>query len=308
MRPSIKEWLGEDRPKQYCTFVGSRSMLRHTWDRALALSTPERLVTVVAREHRSFLEAEAENGGIPGNLLEQPRDRGTAVGVLFPLAFVLARDPRALVLIVPADHFIRPESGFLRVAASACLLAQKLQRLVLLAATPDRPETDYGWLLPHRLPGATAGSAPLPLQELHEKPDPERARELQAAGALWNTMITASPASTLWRLGQQRLPEAAAGLRVLSPLLERAEGCFPDTASELVALDSTYRTLPRGDFSRDVLATASTRPLVLPLGDVEWNDWGRPERIAQTLAPLGKQSSFAARGVTAFEAAADGSA
>ena len=33
-RPFIQEWLGVAVPKQYCTFVGTRSMLQHTWDRA----------------------------------------------------------------------------------------------------------------------------------------------------------------------------------------------------------------------------------------------------------------------------------
>ncbi len=30
MRPLIRSWIGENRPKQYCTFVGSRSMFQHT--------------------------------------------------------------------------------------------------------------------------------------------------------------------------------------------------------------------------------------------------------------------------------------
>ena len=30
----IRRWLGYEKPKQYCTFVGSRSMFQHTLDRA----------------------------------------------------------------------------------------------------------------------------------------------------------------------------------------------------------------------------------------------------------------------------------
>lgn len=33
-RPFIKEWLGYHKPKQFCSFVGRRSMLQHTWGRA----------------------------------------------------------------------------------------------------------------------------------------------------------------------------------------------------------------------------------------------------------------------------------
>ncbi len=33
MRPFIRRWLGHHKPKQYCTFVGSRSLFQHTVDR-----------------------------------------------------------------------------------------------------------------------------------------------------------------------------------------------------------------------------------------------------------------------------------
>ena len=39
-RPFIEQWLGRHKPKQYCTFVGNRSMLQHTFDRADRLVRP----------------------------------------------------------------------------------------------------------------------------------------------------------------------------------------------------------------------------------------------------------------------------
>jgi hypothetical protein len=55
LRPLITRWLGVHRPKQYCTFVGSRSMLRHTLDRAERLTGVERTLVVVARQHEPRL-------------------------------------------------------------------------------------------------------------------------------------------------------------------------------------------------------------------------------------------------------------
>jgi len=40
----IRHWLGYEKPKQYCTFVGSRSMFQHTLDRAARLTPWERVV------------------------------------------------------------------------------------------------------------------------------------------------------------------------------------------------------------------------------------------------------------------------
>jgi hypothetical protein len=42
----IRRWLGHEKPKQYCTFVGSRSMFQHTLDRTDRLTPWERVVVV----------------------------------------------------------------------------------------------------------------------------------------------------------------------------------------------------------------------------------------------------------------------
>ena len=41
MTDFIQRWLGYPRPKQYCTFVGDRSLFQHTLDRASALCRQE---------------------------------------------------------------------------------------------------------------------------------------------------------------------------------------------------------------------------------------------------------------------------
>ncbi|TKS59515.1 MAG: mannose-1-phosphate guanylyltransferase [Nitrospira sp.] len=52
LAPMIKRWLGEERPKQYCAFTGTRSMLQHTVDRADCLTVPEQRVTVVGAHYQ----------------------------------------------------------------------------------------------------------------------------------------------------------------------------------------------------------------------------------------------------------------
>ena len=41
----VHRWLGRPTPKQYCAFVGTRSMFQHTLDRASRLTPPDRIVT-----------------------------------------------------------------------------------------------------------------------------------------------------------------------------------------------------------------------------------------------------------------------
>src|SRR3972149_2563458 len=50
----VRQFLGSDRPKQFCRIIGTRSMLRHTWDRSARLVPPERIVTIIIWEEDRF--------------------------------------------------------------------------------------------------------------------------------------------------------------------------------------------------------------------------------------------------------------
>ncbi len=39
---------------------------------------------------------------------------------------------------------------------------------------------------------------------------------------------------------------------------------------------------------------AADRMVAMPMDDVHWSDWGRPQRIADTLAKIGRSQSFPA--------------
>ena len=77
MRPLIRLWLGENRSKQYCMFVGSHAMFQHTTDRARWVASYECVMTVVTREHRTILN-ELANGNPPGLAFKQPSNLGGA--------------------------------------------------------------------------------------------------------------------------------------------------------------------------------------------------------------------------------------
>jgi hypothetical protein len=86
-----------------------------------------------------------------GQVLEQPQARGTAVGVFWPLAQVISRASEAIVLILPSDHFFYPERQFVAQLRDAVDFARAYtNRIILVGAVADAPETDYGWIEPGR--------------------------------------------------------------------------------------------------------------------------------------------------------------
>lgn len=72
----IHSQYGTDAPKQYCTFTGARSMLRHTIDRAEMLIKPDRVLTIVRRDHSRYTENQLADRP-PGTVIVQPLNRET---------------------------------------------------------------------------------------------------------------------------------------------------------------------------------------------------------------------------------------
>ncbi|HEX7765277.1 MAG TPA: sugar phosphate nucleotidyltransferase, partial [Nitrospira sp.] len=203
----VQRWLGRQRPKQFCTFVGTRSMLQHTLDRAARLAPVERSVLVIAQTHRQEAMMQLDGGRV-GTVLLQPANRDTAAGVFLPLTYVRARDSRATVVIYPSDHFVYPEDQFLDNVRDAVLAAERLEgRIVLLGVAPDRLELDYGWILPgQRIVHSGAKQIRTVLKFL-EKPAAQQADEALSGNALWNTLVVTAKVNMLWELGQQCFPD-----------------------------------------------------------------------------------------------------
>lgn len=280
----VQRWLGKQKPKQFCTFVGTRSLLQHTLDRAARLAPMGQSVLVVARTHREEAMAQVDGRGV-GTLLFQPANRDTAAGVFLPLTYIRARDPHATVVIYPSDHFVYPEETFIDAVRDAVLAAEQLPRhIVLLGAAPDRLELDYGWILPgQRLPRAGKKLVQT-VQRFLEKPTAQQADEALSSRALWNTMVMTAKVDTFWQLGRLCFPD----------LMERFErlGRAIGTSEEARVMEAIYRDMPLKNFSADLLQQAPDRVAVTELMDTLWSDWGRPERIAEALRRIDRTPAF----------------
>jgi len=281
MRESIRERFGHPYPKQYCRFQGTRTMLEHTLDRATQLVGEDRVVTVIRKRHRVFLSA----NGVPGRVVEQPASKDTAAGLLFPASYVLAEDPDALVHVFPSDHFIFPEDRFVELMRrSAELVRSQPDRIVLMGAEPKGPETDYGWIQPGKAlssDAATISIAPREVVGFCEKPHQELANLLYAHGALWNTLIFSCRIQTLWQLAERYLPDLHNQFDRFVTILPELEREAPEFREQ--AVSNLFATLPHANFSHRLLTRAARHCLVLPIMNVIWSDWGRPERVDQML-------------------------
>ena len=274
LAPLTRALYGWELPKQFAVLHRGRSLLQTTMDRIAPLVPPERTVVVVGMAHGDLAKLQlAAYRGV--EIVAQPRNLDTGPGILLPLTHVLAHDPGASVVVLPSDHYVtdpRPLLSAVRTAVETSVRVEAL--LTLLGVVPDRAETDYGWIVPGpRVDRGTDGRV-RGVRRFVEKPSPLEAQNLLGLGALWNTFISISRASTYWDLARMHLP-------VQAGLFEKYHLQI-DRPGQDRLLDALYAAMESANFSRAVLERAESLA-VLPVAGTSWSDWGRPERILRSL-------------------------
>jgi mannose-1-phosphate guanylyltransferase len=284
LQPLVQRWLGQHKPKQYCTFLGTRSMFQHTLDRSDRIVAPERRVTIVARDHEHYARPQFSSRNM-GKVILQPANRETAAGIFLGLAWIRSHNPQATVVIFPSDHFIYPEERFVEMTHSLARAAKNLKHWVfLLGAPPDSPEPEYGWVQPGAHLGWIDGCRLRGAHGFLEKPNLEGCQRAMRAGALWNTMVIAAKVETLWSLGWRCVPEM---MRLFEAYSESVA-----SSQEGPVLEGIYQVMPTRNFSAHLLQEVPKHIAVMELLDVIWSDWGKPERIAETLRQIGREPMF----------------
>jgi mannose-1-phosphate guanylyltransferase len=229
LAPLVQRIHQDGRPKQYAVLVGSRSLLRQTLDRVALSVARTRTVVVATKSHAPFLAAELGGSDAPKTLV-QPADLGTAAGILLPVHWTLRRDPKAIVAVFPSDHFIADDAAFMRHIAELARIAERHPaRMFLVGATPDSPETGYGWIEPGSQ--LEAGDVRL-VRRFWEKPSSETARACMARRCLWNTFVMVARASPIVEAGRRALPSLHEALMRIGP--------YWDTGGEGRAIERVY--------------------------------------------------------------------
>lgn len=275
-QPFIRSQFGTDRPKQYYRLFGGRSMLRHTLARAEHLIPPERLVTVATRPHLPYAQEELHDRPA-GTVIVQPSNRETGPGLLLPLLHILRQDPKAVVVVLPADHFIVEEARFMaHVEQAVAFVADAPGCLVLLGVEATRPDAQYGWIETGDVFGHRHRTDVYHVRRFWEKPDRSTAHSLFLDGCLWNTLVLVTRAWWLLTLFKTFAPALSGFFDGLQP--------FIGSSGEAEAVERLYGRLPAVDFSRTILAQRPPRLAVLRVKDVYWSDWGNPAQVQLDLA------------------------
>ncbi len=192
-------------PKQFLTLFGESSLLRQTYERIQAMFPPERVIVVTNAAYVHLVKAQIPE--LPdGNVIGEPMARNTAPCIAMAAEVLLARDPDAVMAVLPADHSIRRVDQFMEVLQLCMDEAKDSEGLYTIGITPNRPETGYGYI--QYDPSSKRATAKV--KTFAEKPDFETAQAFLASGDfLWNSGMFVWRADRIKEEFRRHLPEMA---------------------------------------------------------------------------------------------------
>jgi mannose-1-phosphate guanylyltransferase / mannose-6-phosphate isomerase len=251
-------------PKQLLSLVSDKTMLQETVLRLAGLPEVMPPLMVCGNEHRFLIAEQLRQIGVaPMGILLEPEGRNTAPAVAAAAHFLLADDPDAVLLVLPADHVIEDVPAFhaavLRAAGAVAAGA-----LATFGIVPSGPETGYGYI--RRGDSVPALDGCFGVARFVEKPDLATAEGfISDGGYFWNSgMFLFSAARYLDEL------------QVLRP--EIADSCRKAVREGYRDLDfcrlheASFAACPSD--SIDYAVMEHTRHAVVVPADIGWSDVG----------------------------------
>jgi len=253
-------------PKQFLHFFNGdgRSLLGTTLGRLGSDNDFAAPIVVCNSDHRFLVQEEVARAGIdPQAIILEPVARNTAAAVAVAALFAQRQNPNAILAVMPSDHIVDDEPGFVDGIKRAAQIAAT-GRLVLFGIKPAEAHTGYGYI--HQGAPLDAESGGFAVEAFCEKPKRAVAEQYVAAGDyFWNSGIFVLGARTF-------LTE----LERLDPRIFEAARDALDAATEdlgFLRLEATaFAESP--NISIDYAVMEKTKAAaMLPL-DVGWSDVG----------------------------------
>jgi mannose-1-phosphate guanylyltransferase len=262
-----------DKPKQLLDLFGNGTLLEATINRLAGLVPVENILILTnslqvesVRKIASMLPAE--------NIFAEPAKRDTAPAVALGIGLVSARNPDAIMMVLPSDQLIKDHHAYQSVMRDALACAEHSDGLVTIGIKPTWPCPSYGYIERGErasIPGMDFQHPPVEVKRFREKPNPELAEEfLSTGGFSWNAGMFVWSLPTVIRQLAAHAPELAefiSELRGSGDLSATIEAQFP----KLTAVSIDYALMETADRVLNIEAT------------FDWDDVGSWVSIAKYL-------------------------
>lgn len=176
-------------PKQFLNISGSKSMIQQSIDRLEKMIDISQIFIVTNGLYAELIKAQIPH--LPhDNIIIEPMGRNTAPCIGLASILIEEKFPDSTMIVLPSDHIIENEEGFVKILKTAVEVAQSSTSLVTLGIQPTYPETGYGYIESTDHKNVINELEVYKVNKFVEKPDQATAQSYMEAGNFyWNSGI-----------------------------------------------------------------------------------------------------------------------
>jgi mannose-1-phosphate guanylyltransferase len=175
-------------PKQLLKLVTSRTMAEETLARVAAFSSKGVKPLVITSKAIADRMKELLPKKWQYDMIIEPVGKNTAPAVALAASWIEQKYGPSVMVVLSADHDIRPKDEFTLAMKFAVDLAEKTEALVVFGVKPSRPDTGYGYIKLGKKIVESDGVNGYSVKHFVEKPTEKKAQKFVADGGyMWNS-------------------------------------------------------------------------------------------------------------------------
>jgi mannose-1-phosphate guanylyltransferase / mannose-6-phosphate isomerase len=171
------------KPKQFLRFGSNSSLMQETVLRCSGDGFDSRPIIVSGENQRFLIAEDLREINIAADIILEPMRRDSCAAIVAGCLQALKRSPKAMVLILAADHKI-PDGKAFQKAVEIARIDAEAGFLTTFGIKPTGPATGYGYIKPGNVLREGGGAK---LERFVEKPDAATAKDYVREGYLWNS-------------------------------------------------------------------------------------------------------------------------
>jgi mannose-1-phosphate guanylyltransferase len=195
----------QDFPKQFLDILNSgKTLIQWTYERFESFIPRENIYVVTSQEYTGIVKDQLPSLPME-NILGEPSRKNTAPCIAYISYKLLQKDPKASLIVAPADHLILDKKGFNKVCLEALSFVNKHNAFITLGIKPSSPNTGYGYI---QYEQHAVSDNVYKVKTFTEKPNLELAKTFLASGDfLWNAGIFVWKVKNIISAFEKYLPE-----------------------------------------------------------------------------------------------------
>ena len=136
----------ESFPKQFHDMLGTGDTLIQKTFKRLSKVIPKENIYILTNQQYNSLVLEQLPEISEEQVVLEPAMRNTAPCILYASLKIKKKNPNALVLVAPSDHWIENENLFVKDVEQSFQFCENTDALMTLGITPTFPNTGFGYI------------------------------------------------------------------------------------------------------------------------------------------------------------------